>query len=415
MLDNISEEFTPTEVITILVERKYKIKRELVKQVFEIPVLVIRNTGKAILVTKEDGSSWVNGKKGEALWLPSFAMDSVGSRKYKIRYDKIDAKDFDKFVRRFGYEPLQESLNEGVLEKMFSNDELHSKKPFKVIIKRAFRNWRTKESVLQTYEFDACVVQHTDKAVCLAEKGSSFHASSTHGNAFWIPLYALKRQGNDLLIYRPKADITDMLRFLKQRKIQPTEEPLNESILSFTEFILESVEDSINEREYVGRGKIIRAKNNVQSFLDGFGRDNYNEYLMSDIEDGVKNAVNIVFSQVEQDIELLIKNNEGSQLVRRYNLLHDAYLAKEIEVSTIRSCVKVGEKQESAIKKLSKMSKTLKYFNLESMKATTHYFDPMTEDDILEEIEKFNGQVKFRGAMDFFVEFKNGKVFKTYF
>ena len=106
---------------------------------------------------------------------------------------------------------------------------------------------------------------------------------------------------------------------------------------------------------------------------------------MSDIEDGVKNAVNIVFAQVEQDIDLLIKNNEGSQLVKRYNLLHDAYLAKETEVSTIRSCVKVGEKQETAIKKLSKMSKTLKYFNLESMKVTTNYFDAMSEKDILDE------------------------------
>ena len=174
-------------------------------------------------------------------------------------------------------------------------------------------------------------------------------------------------------------------------------------------------EEYINEKEYVGKGRILRAKNNVQSFLDGFDRDNYNEYLMSDIEDGVKNVVNIVFAQVEQDIDLLIKNNEGSQLVKRYNLLHDAYLAKETEVSTIRSCVKVGEKQESAIKKLSKMSKTLKYFNLESMKVTTNYFDAMSEKEILDEIENFNGQVKMRGAMDFFVEFRNGKVSKTYF
>lgn len=174
-------------------------------------------------------------------------------------------------------------------------------------------------------------------------------------------------------------------------------------------------EEYINEKEYVGKGSVLRAKNNVQTFLDGFGRDNYNEYLMSDIEDGVKNAVDNVFSQVEQDIELLIKNEEGSQLVRRYNLLHDAYLAKEREYQTILTCVKVGEKQETAVKKLSKMSKTLKYFNLESMKATTKYFDAMSEKDILDEIENFNGQVKMRGAMDFFVEFRNGKVSKTYF
>lgn len=110
MLNDILEDFEPKEVITIQVIRgwKYRNPIKIVKQTYEIPVLVIRNTGKAILVTEEGGSSWANGRKGEALWIPSFAMDKIGDKKYKVRYDKIDGKDFQAFVKKFGYKPVKE-------------------------------------------------------------------------------------------------------------------------------------------------------------------------------------------------------------------------------------------------------------------------------------------------------------------
>ena len=116
MLDDILEEFSPKEVITIVIERRWKYRKpeKIVKPLWEIPVLVIRNTGKAILVTKEGGSSWADGKRGEALWIPSFAMDEVSPKTYKIRYDKIDGNDFTKFVKKFEYKPkkeLEESEN----------------------------------------------------------------------------------------------------------------------------------------------------------------------------------------------------------------------------------------------------------------------------------------------------------------
>lgn len=293
MLD-ILEEFAPKETITIIVERRWKYRNpvKIVKQKFEIPVLVIRNTGKAVLVTKENGSSWADGKRGEALWIPSFAMDSVGDRKYKIRYNKIDSDDFIKFIKRFGYKPKEE-IEESLVMK------------------------------------------------------------------------------------------------------------------GFTEFL--------EEREVIMTHEIEKARLNVYEFFYAFGTDNWNDSLMYEIQDGVKDVVKKVFSQVEDDIEVLIKNNVFPKLVRKYNLLYDAYLSKEKEIQTILTCVRIGEKQETAIKKISKMTKTLKYFNLEQMKVTTNYFDPMSEKDILKEIEDFNGQVKLRGAMDFYIEFKNGKVFKTYF
>lgn len=121
MLDDILEEFSPKEVITIVIERRWKYRKpeKIVKQLWEIPVLVIRNTGKAILVTKEGGSSWADGKKHEALWIPSFAMTPMGDRKYKVRYDKIDGLDFTRFAKKFNYEPVKE-LEESFVLKTFS-------------------------------------------------------------------------------------------------------------------------------------------------------------------------------------------------------------------------------------------------------------------------------------------------------
>ena len=120
MLDDILEEFSPKEVITIVIERRWKYRNptKIVKQFWEIPVLVIRNTGKAILVTKEGGSSWADGKKHEALWLPSFAMTPISDKKYKVRYDKIDGLDFTRFVNKFGYKPVKE-LEESFVMKSF--------------------------------------------------------------------------------------------------------------------------------------------------------------------------------------------------------------------------------------------------------------------------------------------------------
>ena len=52
-MNDFNEEYEPKEIITIRIERrwKYRSPEKIVKQVYELPVLVIRNTGKAILVT----------------------------------------------------------------------------------------------------------------------------------------------------------------------------------------------------------------------------------------------------------------------------------------------------------------------------------------------------------------------------
>ena len=68
---------------------------------------------------------------------------------------------------------------------------------------------------------------------------------------------------------------------------------------------------------------------------------------------------------------------------------------------TLFDSIKVGEIQEDAIKKLSKMLDN---------KDISKRFDPMSENEILYEIEKFKGQVKVRGAVDLYINFKDGKV-----
>lgn len=63
--------------------------------------------------------------------------------------------------------------------------------------------------------------------------------------------------------------------------------------------------------------------------------------------------------------------------------------------------VKVGEKEDVAVKKLAKATE-----NKEIQKR----FDPMSEEEIYDEIQKFRGLVKFRGGADLYVKFENGKV-----
>lgn len=68
--------------------------------------------------------------------------------------------------------------------------------------------------------------------------------------------------------------------------------------------------------------------------------------------------------------------------------------------------VKKGESQEQAVKKLAKASQN---------KLFQKRFDPVTEKEILYEIENFNGTVKLRGGNDLYVQFTNGKVESCYY
>ena len=107
---NFNEEYEPKEIITIRIERRWKYRNpeKIVKQIYELPVLVIINTGKAILVTDVTKNSYVNNKTGEALWIPSYALKSIGDKKYLLKNGVVDVSNLNKFIKRFGYKPSSE-------------------------------------------------------------------------------------------------------------------------------------------------------------------------------------------------------------------------------------------------------------------------------------------------------------------
>ena len=109
-MNDFNEEYEPKEIITIRIERrwKYRSPEKIVKQVYELPVLVIRNTGKAILVTDVKKNSYANNKRGEALWVPSYALKAVGDKKYLLKNGVIDVTDLNKFIKYFNYKPISE-------------------------------------------------------------------------------------------------------------------------------------------------------------------------------------------------------------------------------------------------------------------------------------------------------------------
>ena len=68
--------------------------------------------------------------------------------------------------------------------------------------------------------------------------------------------------------------------------------------------------------------------------------------------------------------------------------------------------VKIGDKQEDAIKKL---------VNGLNDKEINKRFDKESEESILDQIERFKGTVVINGGTDLYIQFKDGKVVKKYF
>lgn len=89
----------------------------------------------------------------------------------------------------------------------------------------------------------------------------------------------------------------------------------------FTQFLEERVVSTVSPEAK-------EALQNVYDFLDGFDRDNYNAYLMDDIRDGVKGVVEKVFSQVKDDIKILVDNKVYPEVVRKYKTLMNGYQKK---------------------------------------------------------------------------------------
>ena len=73
----------------------------------------------------------------------------------------------------------------------------------------------------------------------------------------------------------------------------------------------------------------------------------------------------------------------------------------------------LGGIMKSAIKKLVKMTKTVK--GIAKTFRTYQFFDEYTEEDILKQIEEFDGVVRLCGSIDTYVKFEDGKAVGVYF
>lgn len=106
--------------------------------------------------------------------------------------------------------------------------------------------------------------------------------------------------------------------------------------------------------------------------------------------------------------------NNAKREMSQYSYTLETYTIKNRNVQEIVTCVNKGENQDTALKKLAKLSKTAKYYNHETKK-TIEFFDEYTVDDLKKQIDEYDGHVVLRGAMDYNVVFKNNKVLNVYF
>ena len=147
--------------------------------------------------------------------------------------------------------------------------------------------------------------------------------------------------------------------------------------------------------------------------------DYYSNKLRSDliynIYKGKQNAVKDFFAKYDKEYKIIKLANIDTELVKQYEDLRSGYGEFEKNIQFILNCVKIGESQEVAIKKLVKMTETVKYFDLGQLKLLKAlYFYSITEEDILAQINKFDGYVeifpRFSYNASLHVEFTAGKV-----
>lgn len=102
-----------------------------------------------------------------------------------------------------------------------------------------------------------------------------------------------------------------------------------------------------------------------------------------------------------------VKNLMAAKKVYRY------YSEQNETVQDIMHVIEPGEPMKSAIKKLVRMTKTVK--GIAKTFRRYQFFDEYTEEDILEQIEEYDGVVKINGAWDLYVKFEDGKAVGVYF
>ena len=116
----------------------------------------------------------------------------------------------------------------------------------------------------------------------------------------------------------------------------------------------------------------------------------------------------------DEDVDYYIHEKSFRRYLDAAKKVYNYYSFKNETVQDIMHVIKPGEPMKSAIKKLVRMTKTVKGIDPETSK-TYPFFDEYTEEDILEQIEEYDGVVKLNGSMDTYVKFEDGKAVGVYF
>lgn len=110
-----------------------------------------------------------------------------------------------------------------------------------------------------------------------------------------------------------------------------------------------------------------------------------------------------------------IECTQAIKKLEKYVLIKTRYKNYAECYAVVLKCLKKGDSQEDAIKKLVKLAKKHMYYNLEKGMYTIPFFDDVNEKDILRQIDSYKGIVKLNGPVDFYVVFEKGKVKNFYF
>lgn len=101
--------------------------------------------------------------------------------------------------------------------------------------------------------------------------------------------------------------------------------------------------------------------------------------------------------------------------LNEYSLVRNAYKFWEDVIQKAFSTVKKGDKLETALPKIANMTKQLKYFDIKTMKVNGTFFDEYSVEELKKQLQDHEGVLKLAGPLDFYIMFKDGKVYNMYF
>lgn len=162
-------------------------------------------------------------------------------------------------------------------------------------------------------------------------------------------------------------------------------------------------------------------------------KNNYIDDLYMEIFDG-KKIVDDFFKKADEAIPEIKKNikefsihKEKSRYVREYiksaedalekfPLIKKAYKTLENTIQTALKIAKVGEKIETVLPKIAKMTQTTKYFNISKLQYTNNtFFEEYTIEELKEQIDRYHGVIKINAPLDFYIIIEDGKIKRSYF